>query len=124
MAISTNTKWAYGSAITPEAMNNIERTIENSIMGAIAKTTEFEKDGSIIEYFGPEIIINDVKYRNKKITTFSEDGSIQEKYDFYYNYKGDATKGYRYQFKKTIAFNDEKGEIEETVLEVSEGEIG
>lgn len=123
MAISTNTKWAYGSAITPEAMNNIERTIENSIMGAIAKTTEFEKDGSIIEYFGPEIIINDVKYRNKKITTFSEDGSIQEVYDFYYNYNGDNTKGYQIEIQKEILFNDEDGTIEEKIISRTEKEV-
>lgn len=124
MAISTNTKWAYGTAITPETMNNIECAIENSIMGAIEKSTYFKTDGTIEEYFGPKIVINNVDFRNKKITTFLEDGNIQEEYNFYYNYKGDVTKGYCYNLIKTITFDDEKGEIIEIISELSEGEIG
>ena len=59
MAISSNSKWNYGTILTPDKMDNIERSLDQIVMGAVNKTTTFE-DNNIIEYFGYVIIINDI----------------------------------------------------------------
>ena len=119
MAISSNSKWNYGTILTPDKMNNIECSLDQIVMGAIDKRTEFDGN-SIVEYFGDVITIDQVNYQNKKTTQFLSDGSIEEIYDLYFVSGENNNINYlKKSYKKTTNFLD-NGSIEEILEEVIE----
>lgn len=103
MAISSNSKWNYGTILTPDKMDNIERSLDQIVMGAINKRTIFS-DNNIIEYFGEVIGSN----QNQKITVFEDNGNITEYYDLYFKAgDNDNINVINKQYVKITEFNDD-----------------